>query len=254
MKQKIFNKENEILLNQNNSNKLSEINIKYDTLNENKKELEKQVNALTFEIKNLNNELYNYKNLNEQLNKEKEVFEKQIMTQKDQLDKNSEIILKYESQLKSNQFIEGNLSEKNNMVNDMRNEILNLKEELEKYKNNNSNLEFELQKREISLTCQQNTLDKLQLESQNIKNENSDLIIQNEKLKSELSNYQRAEKNDKNIIEIQTELSKENDNLKINNDKLNTEIINLKNKLDTKNKEIETLTENNHLVKFITRC
>ena len=60
------------------------------------------------------------------------------------------------------------------------------------------------------------------------KNENSDLIIQNEKLKSELSNYQRAEKNDKNIIEIQTELSKENDNLKISNEKLNGEIINLK--------------------------
>ena len=188
---------------------------------------------MTFEIKNLNNELYNYKNLNEQLNKEKEVFEKQIMTQKDQLDKNSEIILKYESQLKSNQFIEGNLSEKNNMVNDMRNEILNLKEELEKYKNNNSNLEFELQKREISLTCQQNTLDKLQLESQNIKNENSDLIIQNEKLKSELSNYQRAEKNDKNIIEIQTELSKENDNLKINNDSL--DISQFKNDFISKN-------------------
>ena len=67
-------------------------------------------------------------------------------------------------------------------------------------------------------------------------------MVQNEKLKSELSNYQRAEKNDNNIIEIQTELSKENDNLKINNDKLNTEIINLKNKLDSKNKEIETLT------------
>ena len=38
------------------------------------------------------------------------------MSQKEQLDKNSEIILKYESQLKSNEFIQGNLSEKNNMV------------------------------------------------------------------------------------------------------------------------------------------
>ena len=199
MKKNLFNKENEILLNQNNSNKLTEINSKYDTLNENKKELEKKVNALTFELKNLNTEIYNYKNLNEQLNKEKEVFEKQIISQKEQLDKNSEIILKYESKLKSNEFIEGNLSEKNNMVSDMRNEILKLKEELEKLKNNNSNLEFELQKREISITCQQNTIDKIQLESQNIKAENSDLLIQNEKLKGELSNYQRAEKNDKNI-------------------------------------------------------
>ena len=52
MKQNLFNKENEILLNQNNSNKLTEINNKYDALNENKKELEKKVNALTFELIN----------------------------------------------------------------------------------------------------------------------------------------------------------------------------------------------------------
>ena len=153
MKQKIFNKDNKILLNQNNTNKLSEINNKYDILNQYKKDLEKQVNALTYELKNLNNELYNYKKLNEQLNKEKEVFEKQIDSQKEQLDKNSELILKYESQLKNNQFIEGNLSEKNNMVNDMRNEILKLKEDIEKLKINNSNLEFELQKKEIAISC-----------------------------------------------------------------------------------------------------
>ena len=153
MKQKIFNKDNKMLLNQNNTNKLSEINNKYDILNQYKKDLEKQVNALTYELKNLNNELYNYKKLNEQLNKEKEVFEKQIDSQKEQLDKNCELILKYGSQLKNNQFIEGNLSEKNNMVNDMRNEILKLKEDIEKLKINNSNLEFELQKKEIAISC-----------------------------------------------------------------------------------------------------
>ena len=142
MKQKIFNKDNEILLNQNNSTKLNDISNKYDLLNQNKKDLEKQINALTYELKNLNNEIYNYKNLNEQLNKEKDIYEKQISSQKEQLDKNSEIILKYETQLKTNQFIEGNLSEKNNMVNDMRTEILNLKEQIEKLKINNSNLEF----------------------------------------------------------------------------------------------------------------
>ena len=37
MKQKIFNKDNKILLNQNNTNKLSEINNKYDILNQYKK-------------------------------------------------------------------------------------------------------------------------------------------------------------------------------------------------------------------------
>lgn len=147
MKQKIFNKDNEILLNQNNNTKLNDINNKYDLLNQNKKELEKQVNALTYELKSLNNEIYNYKNLNEQLNKENEVLDKKVSSQKEQLDKNSELILKYESQIKNNQFIEGNLSEKNNMVNDMRNEILNLKEQLEKLKSNNSNLEFEIQKK-----------------------------------------------------------------------------------------------------------
>ena len=62
----------------------------------------------------------------------------------------------------------------------------------------------------------------------------NNLLKDNDALKSEILNYQRNEVKEKNIVEMQTELSKENDNLKINLDKANSELINIKEKLEIK--------------------
>ena len=123
---------------------------------------------------------------------------------------NKQLLLLYETKFKKYENTENHLVEKCNTINELKQDIMKLKEEIEGLKNQKSILEFELQKKDVNINCNDNLLNKIKIELQVAQTENKNLNSNSNKLEQEILEYKKYENNLKIMNQKFNDITKEN--------------------------------------------